>query len=106
MISKSHTFQNAATAAGKGQEFPVGGMTSLLVEIYGSATSATVEFKAKSFSGTERPLVGIKVPDMSTGTSGGMNEVYQFDVTGWETIIADLTAVTGGDVTVKGKAVG
>jgi hypothetical protein len=50
--------------------------------------------------------MGIKVSDLSTGVSTtGTGEVWQFDVTGLEEVIMDLTAVSGGNVSVKGRAV-
>lgn len=98
-------FHEAATVPAQGKRFDVKGNKTLTVEIFGTATSASVSFKAVGMSGALRDLMGVKVSDLSSGTSGGMNEIWQFDITGLETVVMDLTAVSGGDVSVIGRAV-
>lgn len=73
----------------------------ITVEIYGTATSAVVNFLCKSVSGIERPITGYRVSDIETGTTGGMNEVWQFDVPGIFIFIAELKSVSGGYVNVQ-----
>jgi hypothetical protein len=99
-------FHDAVTVAGNGASFEVGSYKTLTVEIYGTSTTRTVTFYGKGPSGTLIALMGIKVSDLSTGVSTtGTGEVWQFDVTGLEEVIMDLTAVSGGNVSVKGRAV-
>lgn len=99
-------FHDAATVTGQGGVFTVDGYKTLTVEVYGTAATLTVAFKATGPSGTARTLMGAKLSDLSTGTSSSaLGEFWQFDVTGLSTVIMDLTAVTGGNVSVKGKAV-
>jgi len=100
------TFHDAAEAQATGAEWAVGGKKTLTVEIYGTSSGRTVEFKAKGPSGTARAISGIKLSDFSTATSTtGTGELWQFDVTGLTSVIMDLTAVADGNVSVKGKAV-
>ena len=103
------TFHNSVTVASGGAEFAVGGHKTLTVHISGTSTSRTVEFKGRppgAPAGTYVPLMGIRLSDLTPATSTtGNNEVWQFDITGLEGVIMDLSAVSGGNVTVKGKAV-
>lgn len=97
-------FADASTAGTKG-EFFIEGQQTLVLEIYGSATSAVANFFSKSASGIPRPITGVRLSDLSVGQSGGLTETWQFGITGLETFIVTLGAVAGGNVTVKGKAV-
>ena len=100
-------FHDEAVSASNGTELEVGGYKTLAFEIYGTSTSRTVEFKCKSESGTLRSIMGVKVNDFSTATStNGTGEIWQFDITGLTSIIIDLTAVAGGNVSVKGRVIG
>jgi hypothetical protein len=105
-IIKEHTFHNAATTTGNGTAFEVGAYKTLTVEIFGTSTGRTVTFYAKGPSGTLRALMGVKISDLSTSVNTtGTGEIWQFDITGLNQIVMDLTAVTGGNITVKGRAV-
>lgn len=100
------TFHDAETVADNGTEVTVGGYKNLTIEIYGTSTSRTVTFYEKGISGELIPKMGVNLADFSTGNSTtGNNEKWQFDITGWNAIVMDLTAVTGGDVSVAGRVV-
>jgi hypothetical protein len=100
------TFHNAATAAADGNSFPVGRYRTLTVEIYGTSATRTVAFMGVGPSGAAYAISGVKLSDLTTGTTTtGTGELWQFDITGLSQVIMDLTAVAGGNVTVKGKAV-
>jgi hypothetical protein len=100
------TFHSAQTVDADGQEFTVGSYKILTVEISGTSASRTVEFKGAGPSGTFTPITGVRLSDFSTATKTvGTGELWQFDVTGLDKVIMDLTAVAGGNVTVAGKAV-
>jgi hypothetical protein len=100
------TFHNSRTVAADGQEFTVGAYKTLTVEISGTSTSRTVEFKGAGPSGTLFPIMGVRLSDFSTATKTvGSGELWLFDITGLDKVIMDLTAVAGGNVTVTGKAV-
>jgi len=102
----THTFHNAATSIGNGTEFTVGNMKTLTIEIYGTSTSRTIEFYGKGDSGTLRSLKGINLSTFESATSTtGTGEIWQFDITGLVGVIIKLAAVSGGNVTVKGRAV-
>lgn len=99
-------FQDASATTGNGIEFFVDGEKSLTIEIYGTSTSRTVTFYAKSASGTVRALKGLKMSDWTSDTSTtGTGEIWQFDITGLYSVIMDLTAVSGGNVSIKGRAI-
>ena len=101
-------FHDASSAAKNGFQCPVDGYKTLTVEISGNAsnTARTVTFYGKSYSGTLRAIMGVKLSDLSTGTSTtGTGEIWQFDVSGLDYVIMDLTAITGGTVSIAGRAV-
>lgn len=105
-ITKSVTFHDGATVAADGETFEVGAYKTLTVEIYGTSTTRTVAFIGIGPSGSQRTIMGVKLSDLTTGTSTtGTGELWQFDITGLTTVIMDLTAVAGGNVSVKGMVV-
>lgn len=100
------TLQNAVSSAGVGTPFVVGAYKTLTIEITGTATTRNITFEGSSISGAYYSIQGVKLTDLSFGTSTtGINEVWSFDVTGLSTFRANLTTVVGGTVSVKGKAV-
>lgn len=102
----NHTFHDAAVSPGDGVELIVGDKKTLTIEIYGSSTSRKINFYAKGDSDTLRPLIGINLSTFELGTSTtGNGEVWQFDITGLDSVIMGITAITGGNVTIKGRAV-
>ncbi|MDP4117667.1 MAG: hypothetical protein Q8873_00540 [Bacillota bacterium] len=110
--TKDFTFHSAATSAADGAAFEVGTFKTLTVDIDGTVTSATVEFKYKGANGVYKSLKGIKLSDWTTATSTAITtsaaETWQFDIAGLKTVIMDLSAITpgaGGSITVKGTAV-
>lgn len=105
---KDVTFHNAATVAGNGTPFDVDEWKTLTVEISGTSTGRTVTFYAKGASGTLRPLAGTKIsaaPLTVAVSTTGTGELWQFDITGLNSVIMDLTAITDNNVSVKGRAV-
>lgn len=101
------TFHNAATVAANGAAAVVAGYKTLTIEIYGTSTSRTITFYGKSASGTLRAISGVKLSDLSIATNTtGTAEIWVFDVSGLESVTIDLTAVAGGNVTVKGRLCG
>jgi hypothetical protein len=102
----SHTFHDAATVAADGTPLTVGGGKTLLVEIWGTSVSRTVGFKGAGPEGTHWSIMGVNLGTFATATSTtGTGELWQFDVTGLVTVIMDLEAVAGGNVSVKGRLV-
>ncbi|WP_425203602.1 hypothetical protein [Priestia megaterium] len=103
---KPVTLQNAATAVGNGTEFPIESYSKLNIKATGTATSFTVVFEAAHADGVYEPVMGIKMAtfDMSNQMTT-KNESYQLEVAGYATFRARVTAVVGGNVSVKGNAV-
>ena len=102
------TFQDAATAIGNGASLTVGGLKTLTVGIAsaGGNTARTIEFHGVGPAGNDILITGAKLNDLSTGTSTtGTGEIWQFDIRGLASVYMKLTAITSGNVTVKGKAV-
>lgn len=95
---------NAATTPGAANT-SVRGFRILELEIYGTASGATVEFYGAGQSGNLLPRQAVRMSDFMTGTSGGINEAWQIDVSTLTTVQVKLTAVTGGNVTVAGRLV-
>jgi len=99
-------FHDAATVPANGTVFTVGGYKTLTVEIYGTSTSRTIEFKARGPAGVDRALMGVRLSDLATAISTtGTGEIWQFDITGLTSVFMNLSAVAGGNVSVKGKVV-
>ena len=100
------TFHDAAVVGAGGTILTVGGNKTLTVEIYGTSTSRTVAFKARGPSGADVALMGVNLTTNASAISTtGTGEFWQFDITGLTSVLMDLTAVAGGNVSVKGKAV-
>lgn len=106
------TLQNAASAAGNGTPFsPNDGNYTLTFEITGTSTSRTVMFELAGPSGQYIPVTAFSVTDptkFGQQTSGGNNsapESWQVEVPAGYSFRARVAAVSGGNVTIKGKAV-
>jgi len=98
--------QDAVSATGNGTPFVVGAYKTLTLEITGTATSNTVIFEGSSSSGAWYPIQGVKLQDLSLASqTSGKGEVWQFDVTGLVAFRARISAVVGGNLSVKGRAV-
>ena len=99
-----HTTEATPT---NGTSFVVGSYKTLTVEIYGSAnTVRLITFYRKQRNGTLKAIQGINTATYAVATSTtGTDEEWQFDVTGRNEIIMDITSMTGGTITIKGTAV-
>ena len=99
-------FHNAASTPVNGTALTVGSYKTLTVEIYGTSSSRTVTFIGISKSGTGRAIQGINLATFSLATSTtGTGEFWQFDITGLDSVLLVLTAVSGGNVTISGRAI-
>lgn len=106
------TLQNSASAAGNGTPFaPVDSNYTLTFEIIGTSTSRTVMFELAGPSGQYIPVTAFSVTDpikFGPQTTGGSNtapESWQVVVPAGYSFRTRIAEVTGGNVTVKGKAV-
>lgn len=101
-----HTFQNAAVSAANGTALTVAAYKTLTIEISGTSTSRTIVFEGQGPSGTYYPIQGVKSSDLSMDTqTTGNGEIWSFEITGLTSFRARISGVSGGNVTVKGKAV-
>lgn len=106
---QDHTFHDSATVPADGAVFNVAGFTTLIVEIYGTSTSRTLDFRGVGPSGATYPIIGELITSEqglppAKGTTG-TGEVWRFNITGLTSVVVKLAAVAGGNVSVKGKAV-
>lgn len=101
------TLQSDAIAAGNGSEITVGGAETATLEISGTSTSRTILFECQSVGGAWYPIQGVRLSDLSMATqTTGKDEVWQFDITGLAAFRARITAIAGGNISVKGRVVG
>ncbi|WP_144561583.1 hypothetical protein [Bacillus mycoides] len=104
--TKSVVFHDGVTNTGVGASFPVEAFKTLTIETYGTSTSREIKFYGIGTSGTKRPITGVNLLDLSMATNTkGTGELWQFEIVGLESIVMELVSVSGGNVTVKGKAV-
>ena len=102
-LSAVSVLQNAATAAGVGTSMSVAGYATALLAVSGTFV-ATITFQAIGPDGNTYPvnaknvLTGI-VSSTTTGTG-----LYEVEVRGLSSVVANITAYTSGSVTVKGQA--
>ncbi|MMZ45722.1 hypothetical protein D1872_73270 [compost metagenome] len=83
----------------------VGLMSSALIEIYGTATSAKVDFFAIGAFGEKYPLQGVNVSTFETNVSGGMKQAWQVSVSALTELRVEVSGIAGGRVSVVVKAV-
>ncbi|NGM81275.1 hypothetical protein G5B47_02480 [Paenibacillus sp. 7124] len=98
------TFMDSVTSTTT-SSYTVNNKSKITLEIYGTATSATVNFKAVGPSGTSRAMSGVRISDFGVATSGTLGEIWQFDVTGLTSFIVEVASISGGNVSVKGTVV-
>jgi len=106
------TLQDAVTAAGAGTAYkPSRGNETLTFAITGTSTIRTVIFELADPSGVYVPCTAFNIMDptkFGTQTTGGNNtlpESWLVDVPIGYSFRARVSAVSGGNVTIKGKAV-
>lgn len=100
-------FHDAATKVGQGNIMDVASHKTLSVTIYGTATARTVKFYTVSCSNELVPILGFNVSnaDLVDNTVGTTTEIWQFDVTALSNIVMGISAISGGNLTVKGLVV-
>lgn len=106
------TLQDGVTAASAEKSFTATKDSVITLVVTGTSTSRTIKFEiAPPGSASFIPHAALSVSELGkkdTGTTGGTDTVpegWRVSVpVGW-TFRASITAVTGGNVTVKGKVV-
>lgn len=100
------TLQNAATSVGNGTPLDVEGFKTLTIEITGTSATRTILFEGSSLSGAYYAMMGTKLTDFSTAIqTTGTGEIWQFDITGLVNFRARISAISGGNVNVKGRVI-
>lgn len=98
--------QDSVTTIGTGTPFDIGSNRTLTISITGTSVSRTINFEVSDIDGNFTSIMGVKLKDLTTDIRGvESGEKWTFDVTGLQQFRANLVAVSGGTVTVKGKAV-
>jgi hypothetical protein len=99
------SFHFESATPNSGLEFEVEAYKILRIQISGTSTSRIVMFRG-ILGDVNVALLGIKAEDFSLGTSTSANdEIWEFDVTGYEKVYFGLPSVEGGYVTIKGRIV-
>ncbi|WP_338465078.1 hypothetical protein [Shouchella rhizosphaerae] len=99
-------FQDSVTAPGVGEPFHVRDFKKMNIEIHGNSTSRLIRFMGSQGSGIRRPVMAARLSDLHLDTQTyGTGELWQIDLTGLNTLFIDVVEVTGGTVTVEGRAV-
>lgn len=99
------TLANAVTSTGTLAPQSVGGFKTLTFEVYGTATSFTLQIQGIGQSGTRYPLTVVNLSGLTTTQSISSAGLYKIDVTGLVSVQVNITSVSGGNVTVAGKLV-
>lgn len=104
------TLQNAVTAAGNGTAHAPTADAKLRFEITGTSTSRTVNFEIAGISGVYVPVTAFNINDptkFGTSTTAGSDaapDSWEVEIpVGWS-FRARVSAVAGGNVSVKGKS--
>jgi hypothetical protein len=103
---KNWIFHSGISSPAEGTTFIVNRNDTVCVEISGTATSSTVQFKGLAPSGAYYSIMGVNLSDLSVATSTtGKGQLWQFDTTGIVGIQMNISAIDGGNLTVVGKVV-
>ena len=94
--------QNASTSIGTGEFIGVKNASTLIISVYGTATF-TLLFQGALDDGNYFTLSGIALADQSTlaSTTSTLSTAWEFDVSALSTFRANLTAISGGSITVN-----
>src|SRR6185295_2935739 len=99
------TMQNAATANGNGTNLPVTGYATAVLNITASVAMSggtTINFEASADDTTWVPILGTQVGTSSTGTTTTSTGDWMFNVAGYTSVRARISAYSAGTITVKG----
>lgn len=101
------TFHNQRTSANTGTEFSVSKATLIELEIFGTATSHSITLEGRILNNWY-PVGAVNIGDFSTTANGVITtkgSLWQVDLTGLTGFRVNLTAISGGNITVLGRAV-
>ena len=102
-VNNHQYIQNVSTSIGTGEFIPVKNTDKLTISVYGTATAFTLLFQGALDDGNYFTLAGISLADQSTlaSTTSTLSTAWEFDVSGLSTFKANLTAISGGSITVN-----
>ena len=109
-VGEEFTFQDAVIVTGEGEHLTLSGQDKVIVSIpTGTSTSRNIVFKATSL-GVTAYMLGAKVESSGSITlavsTTNQNEVWEVTgLSGYDDFFCEVTAVAGGNVTVKGRLV-
>lgn len=101
-------FHNESTTTGNGSELNVNmGMTTLNFEISGTATSSTCIFEGKSVdTGEFYPVQCVNLGTLALANqTTGKSELWQCDLTALTKFRVRISTISGGNISIKGRAV-
>lgn len=97
-------FHENAVSAQNGNEYEVSMNSVITFEVTGTSTSRTLVFEGLGISGAWYPIKCCNLSTLTLATqTTGNNELWQADISGLVKFRVRISAVAGGDVTVKGK---
>lgn len=104
-IIKKFYLQNAATSTGNGTPFNVTNQDEIIFVTSGTSTSRTLVFEISDDDGaTYVPLSCVNLSTLAiASTTTGNGEVWSANVRGINYFRVRISAVAGGNLTVKGK---
>jgi hypothetical protein len=110
-ILKNHTFHDAVTTNGNGNDLAFGGNISanaiLVISISGTSAARTITFKGLDLNGNYVDILATNLVSAATATStaGVNNEQWRVNVSGLVGFRCVLTNIAGGNLTVKGRLI-
>lgn len=103
-ILNCFTFQDVTTTVQSGNEYINDFADIVTFEITGTSTSRTIIFEGLLLSGAWYP---IQCGNLSTlvcsNQTAGNNELWQVEIGGFLRFRTRVSAISGGNVTIKGK---
>ena len=98
--------QDATQSSNVGEPFTVGSFKTLTQRISGTSTSRTILYEFTMDGENWEPLQGVRVKDYNMSNEvTTTNETWKFEIEGLYQIRANVTAISGGNISSKGKAV-
>jgi len=96
-------FHDAVTVTGDGTSHNVGGFKTLTLSCKGTSTSRTIEVHGVDYNGVDNILALFSVVDFTEMTTLTTKDLsVQCSIEGMSSVYAKITAIAGGNATIKG----
>lgn len=104
-IDEVFKFQDNAITIGNGNICNIGSRVSMILEIWGTATTRTINFYSKNINGDLVSLNGYNssTSAMATSTIGISPETWEFDIEGLNQVCMNISSISSGNVNVVGR---